>query len=198
MASALSCKRERSCEVKARNALLHACLAIDLLIPPIRYGVAPHHFESHSGCTQLVSCSACFCCILAHLKTVCAFKMAVNHFIQWHYEVRDCLRQIGVSRSYVHLAVWQMRQRLMTWGPCRVKESLRHANKSLLFPLEMRCVSEKTIIEFHSDTCFKDTLYTSMYCNSLSTHLSATGPSVCSCKPLTAVLKHGDTFDSCS
>lgn len=142
--------------------------------------------------------SACFCCILAHLKTVCALKMAVNHFIQWHYEVRDCLRQIGVSRSYVHLAVWQMRQRLMTWGPCRVKESLRHANKSLLFPLEMRCVSEKTIIEFHSDTCFKDTLYTSIYCNSLSTHLSATMPSVCLCKPLIAVLKHSYTFDSYS
>lgn len=58
--------------------------------------------------------------------------MAVNHFIQWHYDMRDCQRQIGVSWSCVHLGVWQMRQRHATWEPCRVKDSLRHANKSWL------------------------------------------------------------------
>lgn len=47
--------------------------------------------------------------------------------------MRDCLRQTGASWSYVHLAARQMRQRHMTWEPCRVKDSLRHANKSLLW-----------------------------------------------------------------
>lgn len=47
----------------------------------------------------------------------------------------DWLRQIGVSWSCVCFALRQMRQRHMTREPCRVKDSLRHADKSLLsFP----------------------------------------------------------------
>lgn len=46
--------------------------------------------------------------------------------------MRDCLRQTGVLWSDVHLAVWQIRQRRATWEPCRAKDSMRHANKSLL------------------------------------------------------------------
>lgn len=45
---------------------------------------------------------AWFCFLVVHLTIVCALKMAVNHFIEWHYDMRDCLEQIGVSRSRVH------------------------------------------------------------------------------------------------
>lgn len=62
--------------------------------------------QSHSRCTTspLFTRNG-FVVLLPHLANVCALKMAVNHFIQWHYDMGDCLRQIGVSWSSVHLAV---------------------------------------------------------------------------------------------
>lgn len=50
-----------------------------------------------------------FCCLVVHLTIECGLKMAVTNFIRGHYDMRDCLRQIGVSRSRVHLSVWQKR-----------------------------------------------------------------------------------------
>lgn len=53
----------------------------------------------------------------------------------WSNAGGDRLGQIGASHCCAGIAAWQMRQRQQT---CRVKDSLRHTNKSRLFPLEMR------------------------------------------------------------
>lgn len=102
----------------------------------------------------------CFCRLVCHLITVCVLKMALNHFIQWHPDMRDCLKQIGPSWRCVHLDAWQMRQRRATWEPCRVKRTWWDVwiNHCCQFPPEMHflcfgvdnyCVSHWHVFQGH-------------------------------------------------
>ncbi len=75
------------------------------------------------------------------VTTACALKKnACNHLIEWQYDMRDCLRQIGVLWSDVPLAVWQIRQRHTRHGSHVEQRTLwdMQINHCCQFPREMR------------------------------------------------------------
>lgn len=165
----------------------------------IKYGVAHQNLESHWEARLLVPRTHSLCSCASRI-CVCIKSGSLSFHTAWRDGARDCLRQTGESRSYVGISVWQMRQRLMTCGPCRVKDSLRHANKSLLFPPEMRYLwfgeDNYWVSRWH---VFQGrTVHFNVLWLSVSTQLSATVPSACSRKHLGAVFKHGHTFGSFS
>lgn len=123
-------------------------------------------------------------CVLVHLGSVCALK-AVYHFIQRGAMPREIASDRLESHGLMLVSAYDRWDR-DSWHACRVKDSLRHANKSRLFPLEMRYLwfgeDNYWVSQWH---VFQGrTVHFNVLWHSVSTQLSATVPSACSRKHL--------------